>query len=737
MADVSVNMGVSGIAQFKQGMKDAEAGVKTLDAALKANEKQFQKTGDAEATLAAKTTLLNQKLQQQKNIVKNAEQALKQMEANGVKTSSASYQNMQRRLIEAQSAMQDTEAEIGRLGTKEVEAAGKTDQLANSLGGLNKKVSLEQVSSAIRSITGGMEQAAQKAVEMGKAIYDTIMDSAKWGDDTATQAMVLNMDVEEYQKYKNVFDTIGELTVAEWQKTKLKVQKAINDPTAEQTDILALLGIRTHNGQMGKYGWVEGAAKDFEEVFWEIGETLRAKVASGELSQDLADVYANAIFGKGFAELNPLFKLGQEAFTQALKEQDVVTEESVQNLAELNDAVIKIEGQFNALKAEIIGQIAPAFKDVADVVGGLLHELNVYLKSEDGQKLLTEMGNAVSELFEGLKGISAEDIVNGFKTGFDAVVDGLKWVVDNKDVVIGALEGIIAGWGTLKLFGAAADMLKLVNGLQSLLGIGGGAATGAGAAGAAATGAATWVSGLISGIGQGAFNMALYDSAGALSLIPYMFMDKTAAGQALQHGEGIDGAIEAGKKEIELAATQAVQNWVDYGDQLKNATETIINSTLDFASSSTLTDTLNGGFVLHLDADELSKEWQGLFGGGNKENEPELPVKPELPADAQQQLQNAMDSWNPMKIYVTPIINEPQGNLVQGHANGLPWVPFDGYAAILHRGERVLTARENKSYTYNNNNYFGSVNLNNGLQVEALAESLARQNQRQRAGYGA
>ena len=39
MADVSVKMGVSGIAQFKQGMTDAAASVKTLDAALKTNEK--------------------------------------------------------------------------------------------------------------------------------------------------------------------------------------------------------------------------------------------------------------------------------------------------------------------------------------------------------------------------------------------------------------------------------------------------------------------------------------------------------------------------------------------------------------------------------------------------------------------------------------------------------------------------------------------------------------------------
>ena len=69
------------------------------------------------------------------------------------------------------------------------------------------------------------------------------------------------------------------------------------------------------------------------------------------------------------------------------------------------------------------------------------------------------------------------------------------------------------------------------------------------------------------------------------------------------------------------------------------------------------------------------------------------------------------------------------------HANGLFSVPWDGYPAILHKGERVLTARENQQYTYNN--YFGNVNLNNGLEIEALTESIDRRNRRQRSGYGA
>ena len=36
-----------------------------------------------------------------------------------------------------------------------------------------------------------------------------------------------------------------------------------------------------------------------------------------------------------------------------------------------------------------------------------------------------------------------------------------------------------------------------------------------------------------------------------------------------------------------------------------------------------------------------------------------------------------------------------------GHYNGLDNVPYDGYQATLHKGERVLTAEENKVYSSN------------------------------------
>ena len=76
------------------------------------------------------------------------------------------------------------------------------------------------------------------------------------------------------------------------------------------------------------------------------------------------------------------------------------------------------------------------------------------------------------------------------------------------------------------------------------------------------------------------------------------------------------------------------------------------------------------------------------------------------------------------------------GATLQTHANGLWSVPFDGYPAVLHKGERVLTAREARTYNANSNLYIENMNMNNGMDAQALAAAMNAQNQRVRAGYG-
>ena len=65
-------------------------------------------------------------------------------------------------------------------------------------------------------------------------------------------------------------------------------------------------------------------------------------------------------------------------------------------------------------------------------------------------------------------------------------------------------------------------------------------------------------------------------------------------------------------------------------------------------------------------------------------------------------------------------------------------MPFNGYPAILHKGERVVPARqvEAESRSYNSNLYVESMYMNNGADAEGLAAAMAAAQRRTMAGFG-
>lgn len=83
----------------------------------------------------------------------------------------------------------------------------------------------------------------------------------------------------------------------------------------------------------------------------------------------------------------------------------------------------------------------------------------------------------------------------------------------------------------------------------------------------------------------------------------------------------------------------------------------------------------------------------------------------------------------------TPLSQSPTAGLrgyINGtHANGLANVPFNGYLAELHRGERVLTAAENKNYGTNSTvNHTGTIRhegISNKGELVAVIETTMNQ----------
>ena len=512
---VNVKMGVSGITQFKQNIKAAQTSVKTLDQALQLNEKQFKATGDAEAYMMQKSELLKVRMEEQKAVIKNAENALKQMTQQGVDKASAAFQSMQQQLLKAKGELIDTETELENIGTAGKEAGDNVDSMNQQLKRVGDQVSFDKVIGGIDNITSKLSGAARKAGQLPKSLTGSVLGAGSWADDLATRAQAYSRvgnEITPEQLYRmeqtaNIIDTDADTII----NAQSRLRKAMGSESNQETmGAFAALGIDPTD----RHG-------DWESVFWEAGEALMSLTDPIE-----QDEYAMKLFGRSWGELIPLFSEGRDAWEEMNASWSWIGDDALENLQQMDDQSQRLTSEWENFQHQMEAAFAPVLTQGMEVLTKLFQQLNEYLSSEKGQQMLESLGTAVSGLFEDLKGIDPEEVVKGFAGIFEKIIGGFQWLYEHKSDVVTALKGIVLGWGALKLTGGALKILQLISAIRGFGFLGGSSA--AAAAGAAAGG--SWAS---------AFASAAMAAAPFLAFL-YTLLNPAGTGDELGNSDLVD-----------------------------------------------------------------------------------------------------------------------------------------------------------------------------------------------------
>lgn len=541
---VNVKMGVSGVAQFKKNIGDAKQAVKTLDAQLQLTEKEFKANGDAEEYMIKKSAELEAKLEAQKRVVDNAEKALKDMAEKGVDKSSKAYQDMYRTMLQAKGEMLDTETALDGIAAAGEDAADSTADLADKMDGVSKGISWQNVTDGIGKITGAMEEAAKKAYKLGSAIVKEVLGVGTWADDINTRSKALGVrpeDLQRMEKTARLIDTDAETII----KARQKMEKNIGGGNKGAMSAFAALGIDTESG-------------NYEDIFWKAGEAIMNLGDEAE-----REAQANAIFGKSWHDLIPLFDAGREQYEEMNASWNVMSKDQLDKLNEMDDEYQKLQIAVEDLKREALSNLAEPMSTVLEKINGLLGKITEWLNSEEGQETVA-------------------DIVG-------KITSALDWFTEHSGEVVTGIGAIAAAFGGLKLATFGLNIAKTVSGLKGLFGGNGGNGTTGGSGGTdGGTGVGAGIFGKLKVLTAAAAFAAVLNKNAFLPQGNDDLIDKegnlTALAKDLGYGLDQNGELTGREKigKYEYIQQQAIQDfWDKYRSGKIITQEDFANATAD------------------------------------------------------------------------------------------------------------------------------------------------------------
>lgn len=499
---ISTKLSVEGVQTFRRSFNDATKNVKDLDKELKLAAKQFATTGDKQTYMAQRGKLLREEIANQENAVETCINALEDFRKKGLEDNSREVMEFRGRLAQARSQLSDmrTALENNERGLDEngnaYEATGEkaqnfaadvrtassdTSMLQSTLSTLGVGVGLDGLHDAISGITGALESGIRKAAQLGKAIWDAGVEATVWADDLLTLSDQTGLSPETLQRWEYASRFV-DVSVDSFIANRKKLLNSMDSSSEDTALAFNRIGVETHN--------LDGSLRNVDDVMWETLERLGAIE-----NETTRDAYAMEIFGKSFDQLNPLIKAGRDTWDAYAEAAPIISDDKVRDLGDANDAIEDMNAQLEALKLDILADVAPLFTQIATAISTVAQEVREYLDTEEGQAAIDGLITSISDLLTSVTEADIATVVQNIGSWITKIVEGFTQLVNKKDEIETAIKAFGVAFAGLKLMETASALLKIFNSFNLLRGAAGaasGAAGGAasGAAGAAASGAA-------------------------------------------------------------------------------------------------------------------------------------------------------------------------------------------------------------------------------------------------------
>lgn len=473
-------MKVDGEASFSKAMRDAAKNTKSLDAELKLAEAQFKASGDAEKLMADRGKILNEQLGEQEKAVKAAKDMLQQLASAGYERNSTKVLEWRKKLAQAEQSVLEINGalnnnakgldEAGRkyedLGasmqniaqdanTAKAELSnvnGMASSLYGNLSTIGSEIGWAGLASGIKSINDAIDKAITRVAQLGSAIWDAGVQATQWADDLSTQSLVTGIDTQTLQQWEYAaafIDTNVDTIVSSQRKllgnmtsTNKETQLAFNE-----------LHVTTRN--------TDGSLRNLDDTFWDCIDAL------GEVEDPTKrDALAMKIFGKSAAELNPLIEAGRAEWQRYAGMAPIISDEKITALTSANDAFERMNFELNALKIDLLAQMAPIIELISDAIAEAAKELREFVNSEEGKQALQTLQDSISGLIKEFTEQDFGQIVKDAATNVASFIDSFAKLISDKDKIINALKGVGVAIATLKLAEAAVNAAKLLASLK-------------------------------------------------------------------------------------------------------------------------------------------------------------------------------------------------------------------------------------------------------------------------------